>query len=82
MCGCLQAQFGDEATKVQLRRAREASAAAAAVHDANLIPLGQREQKVEKKETELEPIPDVEWWDARILLDPKVTASTCLSRDS
>lgn len=71
----LQAQYGDEAVKVQQqqqRRAREAAAAAAG--DANLIPLGQRElhKEEKKKEPELDPIPDVEWWDARILLDPKV----------
>lgn len=45
--------------------------------DANAIPLGQRPQAPPEEEAKpaaqaLDPIPDVEWWDARLLRDPQV----------
>ncbi len=68
----MQAQFGEEAVKARPGKAFEDKRSAAPVGDVNMIPLGQRPPKEEKKEPELDPIPDVEWWDARILRDPEV----------
>ncbi len=58
----------------QRQQQRAKAAVSAAAGDANQIPLGQREvcKEEEKKEPVLDPIPDVEWWDARVLIDPKV----------
>ena len=75
-----QAQYGDDAVKEHRRQ--EAAARkrdAAPVGDVNQIPLGQRpaaaaEAKAEPEEAPLEPIPDVEWWDTRILRNPAVCA--------
>ncbi|EIE27173.1 PRP3-domain-containing protein [Coccomyxa subellipsoidea C-169] len=67
----LKAQFGEEAVKARPGKAFEDKRSAAPVGDVNMIPLGQRPPKEEKKEPELDPIPDVEWWDARILRDPE-----------
>ena len=40
----------------------------------NAIPLGERPKQEQKKPAiELDAIPDVEWWDARFLKNPKVT---------
>lgn len=65
----LQAQFGEEAVKPAKPEK--------VVGDVNAIPLGQRPQQEKKKPAvELEPIPDVEWWDARLLRNPKVSADT------
>lgn len=63
---------------MKARPAKEEKMSASPMGDVNMIPLGQRPPKAEeKKEPELEPIPDVEWWDARILLDPKVCPVLC-----
>lgn len=73
-----QAQFGDEAVKEQHRQdaaAKGKRRGAAPVGDVNAIPLGQRPQAEEEeapKQAPLDPIPDVEWWDARLLRDPQV----------
>lgn len=71
----LRAQLGDDyARQVAERHRREAEERAAAADgmDANLVPLGVRvfgsQAGIETKEAE-EIIPDVEWWDARILVD-------------
>lgn len=62
----MQAQFGEEASKP--------AKAEKVVGDVNAIPLGQRAQPEPKKPAiELEPIPEVEWWDARLLRNPKVS---------
>ncbi len=60
-----QAQFGEEASKP----ARTEKV----VGDVNAIPLGERPKQEQKKPAiELDAIPDVEWWDARFLKNPKV----------
>lgn len=64
-----QAKYGDGAAR-QLAERRKADAAAAAAGDANLIPLGVRaEAAPAEQQPPEEPIPEVEWWDARILAD-------------
>jgi hypothetical protein len=68
----MQAQFGEEAVRARPAKVFEDKKSAAPVRDVNMIPLGQRPAKEEKKEPELDPIPDVEWWDVRILRDPQV----------
>jgi hypothetical protein len=50
------------------RKAEAASAAAGG--DANLIPLGSRLETAKPAAEPLEPLPEVEWWDARILAEP------------
>ncbi len=79
---CAQAQYGDDAVKEH--RKQEAAAARGskrdgAVGDVNQIPLGQRPaaaaaegEVAEEPEQALDPIPDVEWWDARLLRNPAV----------
>ena len=65
----MQAQFGEEASK-------PAKPVEKVVGDVNAIPLGQRAQPEPKKPAiELEAIPEVEWWDARLLRNPKVSPS-------
>ena len=60
-----QAEFGEEEAKpAKTERV---------VGDVNAIPLGQRAQESRKPAIELEPIPNVEWWDARLLRNPKVS---------
>ncbi len=80
-----QAEFGEEAFAAQRARAeadKRAARAAAAVGagDANAIPLGERKPYADAAEadaagaaperTPAPPLPAVEWWDARLLLDP------------
>ena len=67
VCPSLQAQYGDGAVKEMAERRRQEAAAEAGGGDANLIPLGTRVEA--PPEAPLEPIPDVEWWDARVLAD-------------
>ncbi|CAL8464003.1 g3538 [Coccomyxa elongata] len=67
----LKAQFGDEAVKAKPPKAFEDKKSAGPIGDVNMIPLGQRPLKEEKKEPELDPIPDVEWWDQRLLRNPQ-----------
>ena len=62
--------FGDEAFKQQSERSRKSGDKADQI-DPNLIPLGQRPVPTRKEAPVEEPIPDVEWWDAGILLNPK-----------
>ena len=75
----LRAQFGDSYIKEleeRRRREREESAAFAGM-DPNMIPLGTRlpfpsataQQAAEEEEQAANAVPDVEWWDARILKD-------------
>ena len=61
----MQAEFGEEEAKP--------AKAQKVVGDVNAIPLGQRAQESKKPAIELEPVPDVEWWDARLLRNPKVS---------
>lgn len=68
----MQAQFGDEAVKAKPPKAFEDKKSAGPIGDVNMIPLGQRPLKEEKKEPELDPIPEVEWWDQRLLRNPQV----------
>ena len=60
----VQAEFGEEEAKP--------AKAERVVGDVNAIPLGQRPQESRKPPIELEPVPNVEWWDARLLRNPKV----------
>lgn len=68
--GRLRARYGDEAVKQMQERRKAEAAVAATGEDANLIPLGQRgAPAAAPKEEPQEPIPEVEWWDARLLAD-------------
>ena len=64
----MQAQFGEEASKpAKIEKV---------IGDVNAIPLGERPKQEQKKPAiELDAIPDVEWWDARFLKNPKVILS-------
>jgi U4/U6 small nuclear ribonucleoprotein PRP3 len=65
----LKAQFGEGyVNDLEQRRQRELEEAEGAGLDANLVPLGPRSQIGTKKEDK-NLIPDVEWWDAKILVD-------------
>ena len=45
------------------------------IGDVNAIPLGERPKQEQKKPAiELDAVPDVEWWDARFLKNPKVSS--------
>ena len=69
-----QAEFGDAGVKQHKeRQAAERKSAAEAKMDANLIPLGQRAPAAapEPEQIPLEDIPEMEWWDARILTQPE-----------
>ncbi len=68
----VQAQFGDEAVKAKPPKVFEDKKSAGPIGDVNMIPLGQRPLKEEKKDPELDHIPDVEWWDQRLLRNPQV----------
>ena len=54
------------------RQAAERKLASETKVDANLIPLGQRAPAAapEPEQIPLEDIPEVEWWDVRILTGP------------
>ena len=54
------------------RQAAERKSASEAKVDANFIPLGQRAPIAapEPEQIPLEEIPEVEWWDVRILTQP------------
>lgn len=67
--GRLRAKFGDEGARQMADRRRKEAAIAATGQDANLIPLGTRVLEAQPEAAPQEPIPDVEWWDARILAD-------------
>ena len=69
----MQAEFGDEGVRqLRQRQQEEKRAAAKATVDANLIPLGARRggHADTLQAPAQPPIPDVEWWDARILAHP------------
>ncbi len=68
LCSPEQAKFGDDATKQMAERRRQEAAVAATGEDANLIPLGKRAELAPAEEPQA-PIPEVEWWDGRILAD-------------
>lgn len=68
----LKAQFGEGYVRdLEQRRQREAQEAEGADFDANLVPLGTRAQtSMDTNVTDKKPVvPDVEWWDAKILID-------------
>jgi len=68
----LKAEFGDDYVReLEERRAREKQEERAAGGlDANLVPLGARpEGLLAPLEEPPEEVPDVEWWDAKILVD-------------
>ena len=74
----MQAEFGDEGVRqLRARQQEEKRAASQATMDANLIPLGARKgAEAEAPQTPAQPpIPDVEWWDARILAHPESYAA-------
>ena len=64
-----QAALGEDAFKKQAKQKEEdrRDAAANAVADANLVPLGQRAPPKKPDKPVLELIPDVEWWDKGLL---------------
>ena len=76
---CLQQEFGDEGVRqLRARQQEEKRAAAQATVDANLIPLGARRGADEgpgAAPSALEAIPEVEWWDTRILAHPESYAA-------
>ena len=83
VCACAQAEYGDDAVKEHRKREAAATQTRDAVGNVNQIPLGQRpaaaaaeaaEADAEPEEA-LDPIPDVEWWDARLLRNPAVRAA-------
>ena len=64
--------------QLRARQQEEKRAAAQATVDANLIPLGARrgaEAVAGPGTTPQEAIPEVEWWDARILVHPETYAA-------
>ena len=70
--------------QLRARQQEEKRAAAQATVDANLIPLGARrgaEQGAAPGPSTLaqEAIPEVEWWDARILVHPESYAAPAQS---
>ena len=74
----MQAEFGDEGVRqLRARQQEEKRAASQATMDANLIPLGARKgAEADAPQTPAQPpIPDVEWWDARILAHPESYAA-------
>ncbi|KAK9856079.1 hypothetical protein WJX84_004285 [Apatococcus fuscideae] len=69
----IRAEFGDAGVKQHKeRQAAERKLASETQVDANLIPLGQRAPAAapEPEQIPLEDIPEVEWWDTRILTGP------------
>lgn len=69
----IRAEFGDEGVRqLRARQQEEKRAAAQATVDANLIPLGARRGADEAAGAAApqDAIPEVEWWDARILVQP------------
>lgn len=64
----LRAEFGDDYVRDLEQRRQQEKAAAAKGFDANLVPLGKRIVQAPEAEEE-PPVPDVEWWDAKILED-------------
>ena len=69
----LQQEFGDEGVRqLRARQQEEKRAAAQATVDANLIPLGARRggEEAAAPSPAQDAIPEVEWWDARILVHP------------
>ena len=78
MCLHMQAEFGDEGVRqLRARQQEEKRAASQATMDANLIPLGARRgaEAGAPQTPDQPPIPEVEWWDARILANPESYAA-------
>lgn len=76
----LQQEFGDEGVRqLRARQQEEKRAAAQATVDANLIPLGARRGAdagaAAGPSVPQHAIPEVEWWDARILVHPESYAA-------
>ena len=74
----LQQEFGDEGVRqLRARQQEEKHAAAQATVDANLIPLGARKvgEEAGPPTPAQDAIPEVEWWDARILVHPESYAA-------
>ena len=74
----MQQEFGDEGVRqLRARQQEEKRAAAQASVDANLIPLGARRGLGEGggSAPAQDAIPEVEWWDARILAHPESYAA-------
>ncbi len=74
----LQQEFGDEGVRqLRARQQEEKRAAAQATVDANLIPLGARKvgEEAGPPTPAQDAIPEVEWWDARILVHPESYAA-------
>lgn len=63
--------------QLRARQQEEKRAASQATVDANLIPLGARKgADAEVPQAPAQPpIPEVEWWDARILANPESYAA-------
>jgi len=73
-----QQEFGDEGVRqLRARQQEEKRAAAQATVDANLIPLGARKggEEAGPPTPAQDAIPEVEWWDARILVHPESYAA-------
>ncbi|KAK9829066.1 hypothetical protein WJX72_003724 [[Myrmecia] bisecta] len=71
----LRARLGDEGLRQLRERQQQEKRDAAKFGDANLIPLGEKLPSSGPEQKPLEPIPDVEWWDARILAHPESYAA-------
>lgn len=67
----LKAEYGDEYIKqLEHRRRREKEEESMAGIDANMIPIGKKDSSEEMAE-----IPEVEWWDAKILVNKEMYPS-------
>lgn len=74
----IRQEFGDEGVRqLRARQQEEKRAAAQATVDANLIPLGARKvgEEAGPPTPAQDAIPEVEWWDARILVHPESYAA-------
>ncbi|KAL3131502.1 U4/U6-U5 snRNP complex subunit prp3 [Trebouxia sp. C0009 RCD-2024] len=76
----IRQEFGDEGVRqLRARQQEEKRAAAQATVDANLIPLGARRGAdagaAAGPSVPQHAIPEVEWWDARILVHPESYAA-------
>lgn len=84
--GLLQRKAEDERRQAEIasmaernRKLRGDMKKGPSVENANLIPLGKRQPMDEMED--LSPVPDVEWWDARILVDKSTYGNFELRKD-